>query len=87
MTGPAYGTPRHRRTGIALTRWAGERPPERAVHHERWGERRLRGGGPVSVLQQTVGAVRPADGEAVQQAWRRHYALTGPRITDEEGAP
>ena len=41
----------------------------------------------MSVLQQTVGAVRPADGEAVQQAWRRHYALTGPRITDEEGAP
>jgi nicotinate-nucleotide--dimethylbenzimidazole phosphoribosyltransferase len=33
----------------------------------------------VSVLHETVGAVRPADREAVEQGWRRQHALTKPR--------
>jgi hypothetical protein len=86
VTEPASETPRRSRTGIALTGWAGERQAERAVHHERWGERRLQGGGPVPVVQQTVGAVRAAEGEAAQQAWRPALAPAAD-VTDTEGAP
>jgi hypothetical protein len=47
-----------------LPEWAGQRLPERAVHHERKGDDRPPGGGPVSVLQEAVGPVRPGTGGA-----------------------
>jgi nicotinate-nucleotide--dimethylbenzimidazole phosphoribosyltransferase len=64
---------------LALEGWARQRPLAWAVHHETWGTRRLPTGGPVSVLQQTLDAISPADEAAVAAAWARQHALTKPR--------
>ncbi|GAA4356514.1 hypothetical protein GCM10023145_27130 [Angustibacter luteus] len=74
---------------LALEGWARQRPLGWAVHHEAWGRRRQRGEA-VSVIQQTVDAVRPADPKAVAAAWERQHALTKPRgalgVLEEVGA-
>ena len=43
-----------------LSGWAGQRAVQHAVHHERWASVAQPGGGPVSVLQQTVGELSGA---------------------------
>lgn len=64
---------------LLSTGWARRRPLAWAVHHEVWGRRHLPSGEPVSVLQQTIDAVRPADPDAVEAAWQRQQVLTKPR--------
>ncbi|WP_426560944.1 nicotinate-nucleotide--dimethylbenzimidazole phosphoribosyltransferase [Angustibacter sp. McL0619] len=74
---------------LALEGWARQRPLGWAVHHEAWGRRQQRGES-VSVIQQTVQAVRPADQQAVAAGWARQHALTKPRgalgVLEEVGA-
>ena len=64
---------------LALDGWARRRPLAWAVHHETWGQRRLPDGAPVSLLEQTLGAIRSADPEASAAAWQRQHSLTKPR--------
>jgi nicotinate-nucleotide--dimethylbenzimidazole phosphoribosyltransferase len=63
---------------LALSGWARQRPLAWAVHDGRWGRRGLPGGGPASLLADTLAAVRPADAGAITQARERQERLTKP---------
>ena len=64
---------------LALAGWARRRPLSFAVHEDVWGSRHLPGGPTVSLLEETVAAISPADPAAVAAAWERQHALTKPR--------
>jgi nicotinate-nucleotide--dimethylbenzimidazole phosphoribosyltransferase len=63
---------------LVLTGWARRRPLAWAVHDGKWGRRGLPGGEPVSLLADTVSAIRPPDGAALAQARERQERLTKP---------
>jgi nicotinate-nucleotide--dimethylbenzimidazole phosphoribosyltransferase len=63
---------------LALSGWARRRPLAWAVHDGQWGHRGLPGGQPVSLLADTLAAIRPLDPAAVAQARERQEALTKP---------
>lgn len=63
---------------LALSGWARRRPLAWAVHHETWGARRLPGGEPVSLVDETVVAVEPVDAQAAAAARERQLTLTKP---------
>jgi nicotinate-nucleotide--dimethylbenzimidazole phosphoribosyltransferase len=63
---------------LALSGWARTRPLSWAVHDERWGQRALPGEPAVSLLDDTIGAIGPADGDAAAQARERQERLTKP---------
>lgn len=63
---------------LVLTGWARRRPLAWAVHDGKWGRRGLPGDEPVSLLADTVSAVRPPDGAALAQARERQERLTKP---------
>jgi nicotinate-nucleotide--dimethylbenzimidazole phosphoribosyltransferase len=58
--------------------WAKQRPLSWVVHEEEYGRRGLPGARPVSLLEETVGAVRPLDGAALAAAWERQRDMTKP---------
>ena len=64
---------------LALAGWARRRPLSFAVHQDVWGARQLPGGPAVSLLDETVAAISPADPVAVAAAWERQNALTKPQ--------
>lgn len=64
---------------LALAGWARRRPLSWTVHEDAWGARRLPGGPTVSLLDETIAAISPADATAVAAAWERQHALTKPR--------
>ena len=64
---------------LALAGWARRRPLSFAVHQDVWGVRQLPGGPAVSLLEETVAAISPADPVAVAAAWERQHALTKPQ--------
>lgn len=64
---------------LALAGWAERRPLSWAVHHERWGHRALPGEAPVTLLDDTVAAIRPLEERAVAEARERQDRLTKPR--------
>lgn len=63
---------------LALTGWARRRPLAWAVHHDTWGERRLPGGAPMSLIDETVAAIGPVDQAARDEALARQGLLTKP---------
>lgn len=63
---------------LALSGWAARRPLAWAVHQEKWGERALPGEPAVSLLADTVAAIRPPDPEADADARERQLRLTKP---------
>ena len=75
---------------LALAGWARRRPLSWTVHEDVWGARHLPGGPTVSLLEETVAAISPADPTAVAAAWERQHALTKPRgalgVLEEVGA-
>ncbi|MDT4939318.1 MAG: nicotinate-nucleotide--dimethylbenzimidazole phosphoribosyltransferase [Pseudonocardiales bacterium] len=64
---------------LATAGWAQRRPLGWAVHQERWGLRALPGREAVSVLDETIAAIRPLDSGALSAARERQDALTKPR--------
>lgn len=64
---------------LALTGWADRRPLAWVVHDERWGQRALPGHAPVSLLEDTIAALRPPDASASAEARERQDRLTKPR--------
>ena len=64
---------------LALSGWARKRPLAWAVHDGTFGDRRLPGGRPVSLLTETVEAITPASTEAMAAAEERQSMLTKPR--------
>jgi nicotinate-nucleotide--dimethylbenzimidazole phosphoribosyltransferase len=64
---------------LALTGWARKRPLAWAVHDGTYGDRRLPGGEPVSLLTETIAAITPASTEAMAAAEERQSMLTKPR--------
>lgn len=64
---------------LALSGWARSRPLAWGVHHETWGERRLPGGEPLTLLSETIAAIEPLSADAVAQAQERQAMLTKPR--------
>ena len=64
---------------LALSGWARKRPLAWAVHDGVFGDRRLPGGEPVSLLTETVAAITPASTEAMAAAEERQSMLTKPR--------
>jgi len=64
---------------LALSGWARKRPLAWAVHDGTFGDRRLPGGEPVSLLTETVAAITPASAEAMAAAEERQSMLTKPR--------
>lgn len=63
---------------LALAGWATRRPLSWAVHDERWGRRALPGKDPMSLLEDTLAAIRPANAEAIRDARQRQERLTKP---------
>ena len=63
---------------LALAGWARTRPLGWSIHHGAWGERRLPGGEPMSLLDETVAAIEPASAQARVQAEERQRILTKP---------
>lgn len=63
---------------LALSGWARRRPLGWAVHHDTWGERRLPGGEPMSLVEETIAAIAPVDEEARAAALGRQGLLTKP---------
>jgi nicotinate-nucleotide--dimethylbenzimidazole phosphoribosyltransferase len=63
---------------LVLSGWARRRPLAWAVHDGQWGHRGLPGGPQVSLLADTLAAIRPLDAAAVAQARERQEALTKP---------
>jgi nicotinate-nucleotide--dimethylbenzimidazole phosphoribosyltransferase len=63
---------------LVLTGWARQRPLAWAVHEDQWGRRGLPGAEPVSLLADTLAAIRPADEEALAAARARQHQLTKP---------
>jgi nicotinate-nucleotide--dimethylbenzimidazole phosphoribosyltransferase len=64
---------------LALSGWARKRPLSWAVHEGNFGDRRLPGGEPVSLLTETIAAITPASAEAMAAAEERQAMLTKPR--------
>ncbi|CAN5638835.1 hypothetical protein BH24ACT11_BH24ACT11_05310 [soil metagenome] len=64
---------------LALAGWANRRPLAWAVHNERWGNRALPGEEPVTLLNDTLAAIRPLDPAAISEAHERQDRLTKPR--------
>jgi nicotinate-nucleotide--dimethylbenzimidazole phosphoribosyltransferase len=63
---------------LVMSGWARQRPLAWAVHEGRWGQRGLPGAEPVSLLDDTVAAIRPPDGAAADAARERQAQLTKP---------
>ncbi len=63
---------------LVLSGWAQRRPLAWAVHEGQWGHRGLPGQQPVSLLADTIGAIRPLDAAAAAQARERQEMLTKP---------
>ena len=63
---------------LVLSGWARQRPLAWAVHEEQWGRRGLPGGGHVSLLDDTLAAIRPPDAAAAAAARDRQAQLTKP---------
>jgi nicotinate-nucleotide--dimethylbenzimidazole phosphoribosyltransferase len=63
---------------LAISGWARQRPLAWAVHDGGWRQRGLPGAAPVSLLADTLAAVRPADAGAITQARERQERLTKP---------
>lgn len=63
---------------LALSGWARRRPLAWAVHHDTWGERRLPGGVPMSLIDETVAAIEPLDDDARASALAHQQILTKP---------
>ncbi len=63
---------------LALSGWARQRPLAGAVHNGTWGRRGLPGAEPARLLDDTVGAIGPPDGEAISAARERQERLTKP---------
>jgi nicotinate-nucleotide--dimethylbenzimidazole phosphoribosyltransferase len=63
---------------LVLSGWARQRPLAWAVHHGRWGQRGLPGAEPVSLLADTLAAIRPPDAAAAAAAAERQLQLTKP---------
>src|SRR3984957_9717327 len=63
---------------LVMSGWARQRPLAWAVHEGRWGQRGLPGAEPVSLLDDTVAAIRPPDGAAGDAARARQAPLTKP---------
>ncbi|MCX9190641.1 5,6-dimethylbenzimidazole synthase [Carbonactinospora thermoautotrophica] len=64
---------------LAAAGWARRRPLAWAVHEERYGRRTLPGQEPVSLLEETLAAIRPLDEAAVADARSRQDRMTKPR--------
>jgi len=63
---------------LAISGWARSRPLSWTVHDNRWGQRGLPGEASVSLLDDTIGAVRPPAGDAAAQARELQERLTKP---------
>ncbi len=63
---------------LVLSGWARQRPLAWAVHEGSWGNRRLPGGEPASLLADTIAAVGPPDEAAAAAARDRQAQLTKP---------
>jgi nicotinate-nucleotide--dimethylbenzimidazole phosphoribosyltransferase len=63
---------------LALSGWARQRPLSWSVHDGQWSDRGLPGAQPVSLLEDTLGAITPADGSALAAARERQERLTKP---------
>jgi nicotinate-nucleotide--dimethylbenzimidazole phosphoribosyltransferase len=63
---------------LAGTGWATRRPLSWAVHEERFGHRALPGTEPLSLLSETIDAIRPLDPAAVGAARDRQARMTKP---------
>jgi nicotinate-nucleotide--dimethylbenzimidazole phosphoribosyltransferase len=63
---------------LALSGWARQRPLAWAVHEGTWGVRGLPGADPVSLLADTLAAIRPPDAGAMAAARERQERLTKP---------
>ncbi|MCW2568773.1 MAG: 5,6-dimethylbenzimidazole synthase [Mycobacterium sp.] len=63
---------------LASAGWARRRPLGWAVHDGRWGRRALPGEEPVSLLEETIAAIAPADPAAVAAARDRQARMTKP---------
>ena len=63
---------------LALSGWARKRPLAWAVHDGVFGDRRLPGGEPVSLLTETIASIVPASAEAMAAARERQTMLTKP---------
>jgi nicotinate-nucleotide--dimethylbenzimidazole phosphoribosyltransferase len=63
---------------LAGAGWAKRRPLAWAVHEERFGRRALPGAQPISLLNETVDAIRGLDGEALVAARDRQSRMTKP---------
>lgn len=63
---------------LVLSGWARRRPLSWAVHHDTWGARRLPGGEPMSLIEETIAAVEPLDEQACSSADERQAMLTKP---------
>src|ERR1019366_7071391 len=72
--GSALAYPRADRVGMGTTATVGP-----TVHDGVFGDRRLPGGVPVSLLTETVAAITPASPEAMAAARERQLMLTKPR--------
>lgn len=66
---------------LVLSGWARQRPLAWAVHEDRWGQRGLPGTEPVSLLADTLAAIRPPDGAAAEAARERQSQLTKPPLS------
>jgi nicotinate-nucleotide--dimethylbenzimidazole phosphoribosyltransferase len=63
---------------LAGTGWAKRRPLAWAVHEERFGHRALPGTEPLSLLSETIDAIRPLDPHAAAAARARQARMTKP---------
>ena len=63
---------------LVLSGWARQRPLAWAVHDGRWGQLSLPGAEPVSLLADTLAAIRPPDRAAADAARERQAQLTKP---------
>lgn len=63
---------------LQTTGWARRRPLAWAVHDENWSTRTLPGGAPVSLLDETIAAITPADAAVLARAQERQAQLTKP---------
>jgi nicotinate-nucleotide--dimethylbenzimidazole phosphoribosyltransferase len=66
---------------LVMSGWARQRPLAWAVHQGTWGQRGLPGAEPVSLLVDTVAAIRPLDGAAAEAARERQSQLTKPPLS------
>ena len=64
---------------LAASGWARQRPLSWSVHQDRYGARGLPGVAPLAILEETLAAITPLDGEAVQAASEHQDRLTKPR--------